>query len=187
MGLVECGVGLVPGWGGCGEMIARWLQDPTLPQGPMPAVAKVFETISMANVSKSAAEAKDLHFLRKNDGITMNRDRLLYDAKSRVLELAENYAPPKPQSLTLPGPSGRLGMNMAAKGLHKQGLAFDHDLIVADELAGILSGGKTDLVEGINETNMLALERQAFMRLVKTGPSLARIEHMLETGKPLRN
>jgi 3-hydroxyacyl-CoA dehydrogenase len=103
------------------------------------------------------------------------------------LELAENYAPPPPASFNLPGPSGRLGMNMAAKGLHRQGLAFDHDLAVADELAGILSGGAADIVDTVNEPQMLALERQAFLRLIKKAPSLARIEHMLETGKPLRN
>ncbi len=78
-------------------------------------------------------------------------------------------------------------MNMAAGNLHKQGIAFDHDLVVADELAGILSGGTADLVDTVNEPQMLALERQAFLRLIKTAPSLARIEHMLETGKPLRN
>lgn len=187
IGLVECGVGLIPGWGGCGEMINRWAQNPNMPKGPMPAVAKVFETISMASVSKSAAEAKEQLFLRPGDRISMNRDRLLYDAKQRVLELAESYTPPQPANFNLPGPSGRLGMNMAVENLRRQGIAFDHDLVVADELAGILSGGTADLVDTVNEPQMLALERQAFLRLIKKAPSLARIEHMLETGKPLRN
>ena len=87
MGLVEVGVGLLPGWGGCKELLARWQADPKLPRGPMPAVAKAFEIISTAQVSKSAAQARGLGFLRPTDQVTMNRDRLLYDAKQRVLAL----------------------------------------------------------------------------------------------------
>ena len=89
IGLVECGVGVLPGWGGCKEMLTRWQTDPSLPKGPMPAPSKVFETVSTATVSKSAAEAKELHFLRPTDGITMNRDRLLADAKAKALALVD--------------------------------------------------------------------------------------------------
>ena len=105
IGLVECGVGLVPGWGGCKEMLARWTALGKLPKGPMPVPAKLFEMVSTATTSKSAAQAKELLFLRPGDGITMNRDRLLADAKTRALKLAEDYAPPEPQALQLPGPS----------------------------------------------------------------------------------
>ncbi len=185
IGLVECGVGLVPGWGGCGEMIERWRGQ--LPNGPMPAVAKVFEQVSTATVSKSAANAKELMFLRPTDEIVMNRDRLLAAAKARALALVEGYAPPEKPTFRLPGLSGKVGMQMAAEGFRKRGFATSHDMTVAGGLAEVLSGGDADLVDTVDEQAMLALERSVFMRLVKTRPTLARIEHVLDTGKPLRN
>ena len=187
MGLVECGVGVVPGWGGCGELIQRGVSSPMMPKGPMPAVAKAFETISTAKVSKSAAEARELMFLRPSDQITMNRDRLLFDAKARALELAVDYAPPPKPEFRLPGESGKVAMDGVVAGYRKTGLATPHDQIVAGELATVLSGGEADLVDVVSEDRMLELERAAFMRLLKTGGTLARVEHMLETGKPLRN
>jgi 3-hydroxyacyl-CoA dehydrogenase len=185
IGLVECGVGLIPGWGGCGEMIERWRDR--LPNGPMPAVAKVFEQVSAATTSKSAAQARELGFLRPGDGITMNRDRLLADAKARALALAENYHPPEPPRFVLPGPSGKLGLDQAAADSQRRGMATPHDVTVASSLATVLSGGDTDVVDTVSEQRLLELERQEFMRLVRTAPTLARIEHVLETGKPLRN
>jgi 3-hydroxyacyl-CoA dehydrogenase len=187
IGLVECGVGLIPGWGGCGEMLARWRAEPKLPRGPMPAPAKVFEGISTADVSKSAHQAMEKKFLRPTDGISMNRDRLLADAKQRALSLVEGYAPPEPATFVLPGPAGRAGLYAAAVSFHRRGIATGRDLVVADALAEVLSGGDTDIIDTVDEQTMLELERTAFMRLVRTGPSLARIEHTLETGKPLRN
>ncbi len=187
LGLVECGVGLVPGWGGCGEMLARWRAEPKLPRGPMPAPAKVFETISTADVSKSAHQAMEKKFLRLTDGITMNRDRLLADAKLRALSLVDGYTPPKPPEFVLPGPGGKAALNAAASGFHRRGIATDHDLIVADALAEVLTGGDTDIIDTVNEQQVMDLERKAFMRLARTAPTLARIEYTLETGKPLRN
>ncbi len=186
-GLVECGVGLVPGWGGCGEMIERWTAAPRMPQGPMPAVAKVFEAVSTAKVSKSAAEARASRVLRERDGITFNRDRLLFDARARALALVEGYAPPPRPEFRLPGPSGRAGMALAARGFRAQGLATDHDLTVADRLATVLSGGDADPLDVLGEDDLLALERGAFLALIRTRPTLERIEHTLTTGKPLRN
>jgi enoyl-CoA hydratase/carnithine racemase len=121
IGLVECGVGLVPGWGGCGEMLARWQAAKGLPKGPVPAVSKVFETISTATVSKSAAEAMDLGFLRPTDGITMNRDRLLADAKARALALAEGYQPPAAPTYRLPGAGGKAALELAVAGFRARG------------------------------------------------------------------
>jgi len=187
MGLVECGVGLIPGWGGCGEMIQRWRDAPFMPKGPMPAVAKVFETVSTATVSKSAAQAKELMFLRPDDGITMNRDRLLTDAKAKALALADGYQPPAPPEFRLPGESGHVGLNMAAQSFRKRGLATDYDMVVSDALAGVLTGGEADLVDTVSEQDMLKLERDAFMLRVRDVRTIARVEHMLETGKPLRN
>jgi 3-hydroxyacyl-CoA dehydrogenase len=187
IGLVECGVGVVPGWGGCKEMLSRWTTSGTLPRGPMPAPTKVFETVSTATVSKSAAQAKELLFLRPDDGITMNRYRLLADAKARALALAVDYVPPKPVDLKLPGAAGKLAFTMAAEAFHRRGVATDHDMVVASALADVLSGGDADLVDVVTEDQLLTLERAAFMRLMKTDGTLARIEHLLLTGKPLRN
>ena len=187
IGLVECGVGVVPAWGGCKEMLTRWTVSKLLPRGPMPAPSKVFETVSTATVSKSAANAQELLYLRPDDGISMNRYRLLADAKARALKLAENYEPPKPVDLKLPGAAGRLAFDMAAEGFHQRGLATDHDMVVSDALAEVLTGGPADLVDTVTEDQLLHLERTAFMRLMKTEGTLARIEHLLVTGKPLRN
>jgi 3-hydroxyacyl-CoA dehydrogenase len=187
IGLIECGVGLVPGWGGCKEMLSRWQATLELPRGPMPAPTKVFETVSTATVSTSAAEAQELKFLRAEDGITMNRYRLLADAKARALKLSENYTPPKRVDLKLPGAAGKLAFTMAVDGFYQRGLATDHDRVVADALAMVLSGGSADPIDIVTEDQLQALERAAFMRLIKTSGTLARIEHMLVTGKPLRN
>jgi 3-hydroxyacyl-CoA dehydrogenase len=186
-GLVECGVGLLPGWGGCGEMIARWTEAPGTPRGPMPAVAKVFEAVSTARVSKSAAEARSLKILREGDGITFNRDRLLVDARARALALVPDYAPPARPTFRLPGAAGRTGMALAAEDVRARGLATAHDMVVAGRLATVLSGGDADPVDSVTEDDMLKLERREFLALIRTGPTLERIEHTLATGKPLRN
>jgi 3-hydroxyacyl-CoA dehydrogenase len=187
IGLVECGVGLVPGWGGNGEMLDRWQKQPMLPKGPMPAVAKVFETVSTATVAKSAAEAKEHLFLRESDGITMNRDRLLADAKAKALSLVDGYTPPEPPVFRLPGESGRVGLGLAVRDFQKKGLATAYDGVVSDRLAEVLSGGETDLIDTVTEDQLLKLERKLFVASVKDGRTQARIEHMLTTGKPLRN
>jgi 3-hydroxyacyl-CoA dehydrogenase len=187
MGLVEVGVGVIPGWTGTTEMIQRWMTNKKRPGGPMPAISKVFETIGMAEVAKSAAEAKEKLFLRDGDGITMNRDRLLAEAKAKALALVEGYQPPEPIDISLPGPTAKVAMAMAVEGFRQQGKATVHDEVVAAELATILSGDKTDITETVSEDNLLKLERKAFMNLIKTPATLARIEHMLDTGKPLRN
>ncbi len=187
IGLVECGVGLLPGWGGCKEMLLRWKRARALPNGPMPGPAKVFEIVSMATTSKSAAHARELGFLRPGDGVTMNRDRLLADAKARALSLVDGYQPPEPQELQLPGASGALALSQAAAGFHKRGLATAHDLVVSGALARVLTGGAADLTDRVSEDGMLALERAGFMSLIRLDATLARIEHTLATGKPLRN
>jgi 3-hydroxyacyl-CoA dehydrogenase len=187
IGLVECGVGLVPAWGGCKEMLHRWTALGGLPKGPMPPVAKVFETISTATVSKSAAEAKELLFLRPTDSITMNRYRLLADAKAKALELARDYAPPREADWVLPGESAAVAMRLAAESFHRRGLATQHDLVVSAALADVLSGGDTDVIQTLHEDDVLELERTQFMALLHHPDTMARIEHVLETGKPLRN
>jgi 3-hydroxyacyl-CoA dehydrogenase len=187
IGLVEAGVGLVPGWGGCATMLTRWQHNKQTPKGPMPAVAKLFEIISTATVSRSAHEAKELKFLSDSDGITMNRDRLLADAKAKALALAAHYRKPEPLPLRLPGPSGLIALRMAVDGFHKRGLALDHDVTVSTALAEVLSGGETDYLDEMSETDVMALERSKFMALIRTKESQARIKSIIDTGKPLRN
>jgi 3-hydroxyacyl-CoA dehydrogenase len=184
MGLVEVGVGIIPGWGGCKEMLIR-KQDGA--KGPMPAVMGAFEQISLAKVSKSAANAKELQYLRKTVGITMNKDRLLADAKALALQLAKNYQPPQQVELRLPGKSGFAALDMAIKSYAQQGLALPHDVTVSTHLAKVLSGGGADFTEAVNEDRVMELEREEFMKLVKTEPTLLRMETMLATSKPLRN
>ncbi|KTT69522.1 3-hydroxyacyl-CoA dehydrogenase/enoyl-CoA hydratase family protein [Sphingomonas sanguinis] len=187
IGLVETGVGLVPGWGGNGELIDRLAKSPKMPKGPMPAAMKAFETISTAQVSRSAALAKDLGYLRKDDGITMNRDRLLADAKQKALSLVEGYQPPEKPVFRLPGAAGRVAFNGAVADFAKKGVATPYDVVVAGRLANIVTGGDADIIDEVSEDQLLKLERAAFMESVKDARTQARVEHMLETGKPLRN
>lgn len=187
MGLVECGVGLVPGWGGCTTMLTRWQGAKDAPKGPMPAVARVFEMISTAKYSTSAAEAMDLKFLKPSDGITMNRSRVLADAKARALAMVDGYAKPEPVTLQLPGASGQVGLAMAVEEYRRKGIATPHDVTVSTHLARVLTGGDADIVDPVSETDVMALEREAFMALFRTKESQARIKHILDTGRPLRN
>jgi 3-hydroxyacyl-CoA dehydrogenase len=186
-GLVETGVGVVPAWTGSTELLTRWVRNPRRPGGPLPPVAQAFETIGMAKVAKSAFEAKEMLFLREGDGITMNRDRLLADAKAKALALVEGYQAPEKAEISLPGPSARLAMRIVVDGLRLKGAATPHDEVVADQLAVVLSGGDTDVTATVSDDDLLKLERQAFMTLIRHPATLARLEHMLETGKPLRN
>lgn len=188
MGLVEVGVGVIPGWGGTAAMIYRHKKQKGGVQGPMPALAQAFQTIGTAKVAKSAHEAKEMLFLRKQDGITMNRDRLLFDAKQRALAMVGTELPNSPEeSIALPGAGARAAFELAVRDLHSAGQATDHDVTVSRELGYVLSGGDTDIVDLVEEKTLLELEREAFMSLLRTEPTLNRIEHMLATGKPLRN
>ncbi|GJL85779.1 MAG: 3-hydroxyacyl-CoA dehydrogenase [Micavibrio sp.] len=206
-GLVEVGVGIIPGWGGCKEMILRfqekereafakgvekhgkdamWFAPDTTPVG---ATRKAFEVIGLAAVAKSADEAKSIGYLRESDGITMNRDRLLFDAKQRALGLAKDYkVPEKIEEIRMPGPGGKMALDLAVSDLRKSGKATPYDVTVSDHLATVLSGGdKADWTKPISEDDLVKLEREEFMKLVRNEGTMARIEHMLEKGKPLRN
>lgn len=186
MGLVEAGVGIIPGWGGCKELLGRCGENKGA-KGPMPAVIKAFETIATAKVSKSAAEAKEMQMLRPTDTIVMNRDRLLATAKAKVLGMAHAFSPPAPHSYVLPGPSGLAALKLALHDFALKGMATPHDLVVGAALAKALTGGATDLTETLSEDDLLRLERHGLVGLAKTAGTRARIAHMLKTGKPLRN
>jgi 3-hydroxyacyl-CoA dehydrogenase len=187
IGLVEVGVGIIPAWGGCKELMARLRNFGLVSEGPMGAVMKAFEYIGTAQVAKSAEQARSMGFIGPSDCITMNRDRLLADAKIRALELSEGYEPPEPHTYNLPGPTGKTALELAVKDLALSGQATPHDVVVTNELAWILTGGDTDMTETTEEDDILAMEREVIARLGRHEDSLARMEHMLETGKPLRN
>jgi 3-hydroxyacyl-CoA dehydrogenase len=187
IGLVEVGVGIIPAWGGCKELMARLRNFGLVSEGPMGAVMKAFEYIGTAQVAKSAEQARTMGFIGPSDCITMNRDRLLADAKIRALELSEGYEPPEPHTYNLPGPTGKTALELAVKDLALSGQATPHDVVVTNELAWILTGGDTDMTETTDEDDILAMEREVIARLGRHEDSLARMEHMLETGKPLRN
>ncbi len=188
IGLVEVGVGIIPAWGGCKEILARLPEFGLSTGGPMGAPMQAFETIGLAKVAKSAEQARALGFLRPSDRISMNRDRLLADAKTLLLELAEDYSPPEPHTYVLPGSSGRVALEMALSDLALSGKATPHDVTVIGELARVLSGGDSaDVTRTLSEDDILKLEREAIISLSRQEATLARMEHMLAKGKPLRN
>ncbi|MCK5284541.1 MAG: enoyl-CoA hydratase/isomerase family protein [Alphaproteobacteria bacterium] len=186
-GLVEVGVGIIPTWGGCKEMILRFQE--TDKQLKHDATTKAFEIINMATITNSAADAKAIGYFRENNGITMNRDRLLYDAKQRALELSENYcAPDKIEDIRLSGESNKVTINAIITNLQKSGKATPYDIVVANHLAHVFLGGENaDLTNPISEDDLLKLELEQFSALIRKKGTLERIKHMLEKGKPLRN
>jgi 3-hydroxyacyl-CoA dehydrogenase len=185
IGLPEVGVGIVPGWGGCLRLVERLTAH--APYGPMAPVQAAFETIALAKVSTSAAEARELGFLRPDDRITPNRDRVLGDAKAFALELADGYSPPEPAELRLPGPSGAAALALGVANQALAGRALPHDRVVLAALARVLTGGDADPTVPVAERHVYDLEREAVIELLHLEPTLLRAEQMLLTGKPLRN
>jgi 3-hydroxyacyl-CoA dehydrogenase len=188
IGLVEAGVGIVPGWGGCKEMLLRSV-GPV--QGDaaqaMAATGAVFQTIATTRTSTSADDARAAGYLRSSDGITMNRDRLLADAKARALSLVRGYTAPATRAVALSGARGKAMLMAGVASMVAAGKATPHDAVVADHLASVLTGGDAAAGTALDEVALLSLERMHFMQLARTPGTLARIEHMLATGKPLRN
>jgi len=177
MGMVETGVGVIPGGGGCKEMILR-LGD----------ARRAFELIGYAKVSSSAEDARHLGLLRVGDVISMNRERLLADAKSLALLLAENHAPGAPrQDIKVGGDSTfvllKIGLYMARQGNY----ITEYDTVVGEKLAYVLSGGRSTGEQSVSEQYLLDLEREAFLSLCGRPETQQRMQHMLKTGKPLRN
>jgi 3-hydroxyacyl-CoA dehydrogenase len=187
LGLVEPNVGLIPGWGGCTQMLCRAFDLPANLTAKIPPVSMAFESISGARISKSAAEARDFGLLRAADGVSMNKDRLLADAKKRVLELAKDYKPPQMRELVLPASAGRSALDLQIESLKQQDKVSPHDVTVFNALAVVLCGDAADISMPVSEKKLMDLERREFMRLARMPETLARIEHMLDKGKPLRN
>jgi 3-hydroxyacyl-CoA dehydrogenase len=188
IGLVEVGVGLIPAGGGTKELLVRFMNDlaPYVEADPFEAVRRAFMVIAMAQTSTSAQEARALGFLQGRDRITMNRDLLIADAKSRVLDLAPGYVAPTPPTVTLLGSQALGNLHYAAFDMKEAGRISDHDVLIANELALILTGGEGP-PRTVTEKELLDLERVSFLRLLGTKATRERIAHTLKTGKPLRN
>jgi 3-hydroxyacyl-CoA dehydrogenase len=190
MGLVEVGVGLIPAGGGCKELIRRQQEGlpDDVPLDLFPLMQRVFQTIGLAKVSGSAAEARHLGFLRPSDRITVYRDALLYDAKQTVLEMvAAGYTPPLSPLLRV---VGRSGYGNFLAGLYNMQMArqiSSYDRHIGRKLAYVLSGGDVPDGSHVSEQHLLDLEREAFLSLCGEPKTQERMRHMLERGQPLRN
>lgn len=190
MGLVEVGVGLIPGGGGNKEVLLRAIEG--VPEGVEERldsyVRKVFETIALAKVSTSAKDAKKLGLLRSTDGISVNRDYLLHDAKQVALGLANSgYQPRKPGLIPVIGESGMSLLKMGIYGMKQSGYISSHDEKIANHLARVLTGGAVPRGTMVSEQYLLDLEREAFLSLIGEPKTQQRMQHMLTKGKPLRN
>ena len=188
MGLVEAGVGLLPAGGGTKELLFRFTKElaPYEEADPFEAVKRAFKLIAMATTSGSALDARKVGFLRDRDGITMNRDLLIADAKRRVLEFAPGYVPPPMQTITALGKEGFGNLKYAAWAMHEAGQITDFEIKLAHEIAYVLCGGD-GAPRVVTEQDILDLERDAFLRLLGTKETQERIAYTLKTGKPLRN
>ena len=188
MGLVEVGVGLIPGGGGTKELLFRFTRElaPYDEADPFEGVKRAFKLIAMATTSTSALEARKLGFLRERDRITMNRDQLIADAKQRVLDLAPDYVAPLPMSITALGKEAMGNLKYAAWAMREAGQITEFEVRLANELAYVLSGGDGP-PRVVTEQDILDLEREAFLKLLGTKETQERIAAMLKTGKPLRN
>ncbi|QPC47413.1 3-hydroxyacyl-CoA dehydrogenase [Mangrovibacillus cuniculi] len=190
MGLVEVGVGLIPGGGGNKELYINRLNS--VPEGikvDLQDIANsVFETVAMAKVSTSGHEGAENGFLEKGDSVSVNKDHLLYDAKQSVLSLdASGYQPPLRKKIPVVGETGYATLLLGAQNMRLSGYISDHDLEIAKELAYVIAGGKVPFGTEVDEQYLLDIERAAFLRLVSKQKSQQRMQHMLVKGKPLRN
>jgi 3-hydroxyacyl-CoA dehydrogenase len=179
-GLVEPAVGLVPAWGGCTQTLMRQ-SFPVVRHVP-----EVFQNIARCRVANSIDEALEMKILRPGDGISMNRSRVLADAKARCLDMAKDYTPPKRPTVHLPGAVLKRIIDGKADALAQKGKITGHDVVVSHALSTVLCGGNTNMLRAVSEQRLLDLERAAFMGLVKTEATFKRIDHMVEHGKPSR-
>jgi len=192
IGLVEVGVGIIPAGCGTKEMLMRALDS--IPKDmkdadPFPFVKRAFETIALAKVATSAEEARGYGFLREDDSVSMNRDRLIADAKKEVLALAvSGYVQPQQRmDVRALGSPGLATLKLGIHQMKRAGYISDHDALIGEKLARILTGGDLNHETRVSEQYLLDLEREAFLSLIGTRKTQERMAHMLKTGKPLRN
>ncbi len=187
IGLVEVGVGLIPAGGGCKEFALRAMNE-AKSGDLLPFLRPYFEAMAMAKVSRSAEEARQLGYLKASDVIVFNPNELLHVAKAQVRALAEaGYRPPQPRKIRVAGRTGVAACQMALVNMRDGGFISPHDYQLGLSIAHALCGGDVDANSLVDEAWLLGLERGNFVALAKTPLTQARIEHMLETGKPLRN
>ena len=187
VGLVEPLVGLVPSGGGCKELLLRWTEGDLDEAAHVAGAVRVFELIGMGRTATSPQLARPLRLLRAKDRSTMNRDRLLADAKATAMELCDGYEPPVAPAIVAPGPAAYDAMCAMLDDLAERGIALSHDLVVSRALASVLAGGGARAGQSIDEEELFGLEREAFVTLARTPETGARIVHMLDRGRPLRN
>ncbi len=188
VGLVEVSVGLIPAGGGTKEMLVRAMRAAGSAAHPLGPVQQVFETIAFARVSTSAAHAVQLGYLRDQDAVTMNRDRLMADAKSVALSRAgAGYRRPTPQPVRVGGENVEAALKLGVHLARRAGRITDHDALIGTTLAHIVAGGSLPHATTVSEAHLLDLEREAFLKLCGERKTLDRIQHTLKTGKPLRN
>jgi len=191
IGLVEVGVGLLPAGGGTKEMLLR--QMACSPEGtgadPLPFVRKAFDALGMGKVSLSAWEAFDLGFLRRGDGVSMNPEHLIHDAKRAALDLLDTGWQPlrRPARVAVMGRDGLANVRSMLHNLVQGRQISEHDALVGGKIAWVLCGGEVDGGTVVTEEYLLDLERRAFVELCGQRKTLERIQHILKTGKPLRN
>ncbi len=189
-GLVELGVGLIPAGGGTKEMLMRVMQKVNQNENadPLPYLKDAFKTIGMAKVSDSAYHAKELGYLRDTDIIVMNRDLLLATAKQQARTMADaGYMPPVEPKIKLLGQTGKSALEVLIFNLTEAGWASPYDKILAEKVAGILTGGDLSESQEVPESYILKLEREAILDCFNDQRTHKRIEHMLKTGKSFRN
>ncbi|HEX4423705.1 MAG TPA: 3-hydroxyacyl-CoA dehydrogenase/enoyl-CoA hydratase family protein, partial [Kofleriaceae bacterium] len=189
-GLVEVGIGLIPG--GAGTMNMLWQALGSVPEGveldTYAAVTQVFKNIALAKVATSAEEGKAYGFFRPSDGVSFDRARQLWETKQRAIGLANSgYHPPGPRAYKLPGESGIATLHMMINTLVHGNYASAHDAKIAMKLANVLCGGASGASHAVTEDEFLELEREAFVSLCGEPLSQARMQYMLQNNKPLRN
>lgn len=189
IGLVEVGVGLIPGAGGNLRMLSNLSKKiKTGITGTLPLVQKAFETIGFAKVATSAKQAMSYGYLIDNDKIIINRDHIMFHAKKIISDSSDSYKAPEIESFKLPGSAGRLAIDVQAKSMVKAGKISEHDALIGNKLAYVLTGGdKGGMFTAVNEQYLLDIEREAFLSLCGESKTLDRIRYMLTKGKPLRN
>jgi 3-hydroxyacyl-CoA dehydrogenase len=190
IGLVEVGVGLLPGAGGCKE--ALWRTVGTIPDGVsidvFPYVQKAFMQVGMGKVATSAEEARAMGYLRPHEGVSMNRDHQIADAKALALGLAgSGYRPAAPRTIGLPGATGRAAIESGLWGMIQAGQISEYDAHIGKKIAHVLTGGNIPTGGQVSEQDILDLEREAFLSLCGEQKTMDRIQHMLMNNKPLRN
>ncbi len=185
-GLVEAGVGLEPAWGGQAEMLERYLEQAKSRKSMESATVKAFTKISTGYVAPSAFVARRDLYLRSGDKVIMNPDLVLAEAKAEAMAMAADYQPPEPVTFRLGGGQTQVMLRGALKSKYDQQRATWHDVNALDGIIRTLSGGRTDFSKTVTRHDILALERDGFMKSVSTRQTLRRIRHTLNTGKPLR-